>query len=136
MDADLGALSAIVERLRSVDRLGVAIAERALPGVLDEAQRTAAAGTTPSGEAWPLTKDGRRALPNAAKAITAHVSGAGQAVITLVLPAPYVYHQNAKGKTLPRREVLFSPDDGVPARMRDEIERSARELVAATMEGR
>jgi hypothetical protein len=135
VDADLSQLDALVEQLRQVDRVGTEIAELALPDVLGEARRTAAAGASPSGEKWAPTKDGRLALPNAANVITAQVSGARNAVITLILPAPYVYHQNAKGKTLPQRQVLFRPDEGIPDPMVRSIERSAREVLARTVRG-
>lgn len=135
MDAELGQLDALADRLRAVDRVGVEIAETALPEVLDEARRTAAAGTTPDGAAWPTKKDGGRALPNAAGAITATVSGLSTAVLVLVLRGGSIFHHLAKGKGY-RRQVLFDPANGVPERMRSAIERAAARVVGRVMGGR
>lgn len=138
MDADTAQLAAVVERIRALDGVGVAIAEDAQPAVLEEAKRTAAAGTTADGNAWAPTRKGERALKNAAAAISIAVSGASRAVLTLILRGPEVYHQNAKGTGkygLPKRAVLFDPANGVPAKMRDAIAASARKVIARAMGG-
>lgn len=135
--ADESALDALVARLRALDTVGTAIAEDALPAVLKAAQATAAAGTTADGSAWAPKKDGGAALPNAASAITAVVSGTTKAVITLILRGVYVFHQRSKSKGkkgLPRREIL--PVDSLPAAIADEIKASAKRVIARHMGGR
>lgn len=140
MGDDVSQLDELVANLRRLDAAGVEIATTALPEVLADAKATAAAGASPEGQAWTPTKEGRPALPNAASAITAVVSGASKALITLVLAGPYTYHHASKNKSakkgLPRRPILFNPDDGVPVRMAAAIGRAASRVVARTMGGR
>ena len=136
--ADESNLDNLIARLRTFDEIGVAIATSALADVLDAARATASSGTTPEGAAWAPTKDGRRALPNAANAITAVVSGTTKAVITLILKAPYVFHQRSKNRSvkkgLPRREIL--PISDIPAAISDAIQVSARRVVGRQVRAR
>lgn len=134
MDADTAQLDAIAARLRTLDSVGTAIAEDARADIEAEAKRTAAAGTTPYGEAWQPTKSGKRPLENAASKVSAVVSGVTTAVITLVLRGVEVFHDAAKGKSLPRRQILPTPGE-VPARMKEIIARSAKKIVARRMGG-
>lgn len=127
-----GELDQIIEQLRTLDGVGVAIAEEARPELLAEARRTADAGTTPDGAPWAPKKDGGRALPNAAAAITAVVSGATSAVITLILRAPYTYFHRAKAKGR-RRQILPAPANGIPQGMHDAIARAAARVTARVM---
>jgi hypothetical protein len=139
VDADTSQLGELAQRLRALDKVGEQIAAEALPHVLEEAKRTAAAGTTADGKAWaPKKKDGGRALVHAADAITGVVSGVSQAVITLILTGAEVFHHRAKGNGkvgTPRRAVLFDPKDGVPAKMREAIETASKSAVARVMRG-
>lgn len=135
MADDLEGLGAVVASLREIDRVGTAIAVRAQPGVLAAARATAAAGGSPTGEAWAPTKEGRAALPNAAAAIGVEVSGASRAVLVITLPVPYVFHQRSKSKSLPRRQVILEGEDGVPAPIVDAIERAAVDVIGETMRG-
>lgn len=139
MDADLAQLDRLAAQLRAFDRVGFAIAEDAMPAVLAAAKATAAAATDPNGQAWAPTKDGRAALPKAAGAITATVSGTTKAVITLILPFPYRFHQGSKNKSakkgLPRRVVLPNEDTGLPDSIRDAIKASAVKIVKRTLGG-
>jgi hypothetical protein len=89
-DEDLAAFAA---RLRSMKGLAEAAAVEAAPLVEAEVKKTAAAGTDVDGKAWPAKKDGGRALPEAADAVTA---GANGSFVILKLAGPYVYHQRAK----------------------------------------
>jgi hypothetical protein len=134
VDGELTALDELVANLRRVDAVGVAIAEEALPEVLEEARRTAAAGTSPDGEPWAPKNDGGRALPNAAAAIVGRVSGVTKAVIVLTLGRPYVYHHGSKAKDK-RRPILFTPANGVPQRMQDAIRRAAVRVVGRVLGG-
>ena len=134
MDADLGPLDALAANLRRLDAAGVAIATEAMPAVLAEAKRTAAAGTTPDGTPWPPKVDGERALPNASGSISATVSGASRAVLTLILTGPYVFHHTSKAKGR-RRQILPDPADGLPPRMRQALEAAAVRVRARLMGG-
>lgn len=129
-------LDTLMARLRAVDQIGHAIATGARAGVERVVRATAAAGTTPDGEAWAPTKEGDKALPNAAAAISVVVSGTTKAVLTMVLRPPYVFHQRSKSKGkkgLPRRVVLPEAENGVPAAIADEIEQSAKRELARAM---
>lgn len=135
--ADESALDGLIAKLRALDEVGVAIAEDALPEVLKASKATAAAGTTAEGAAWAPKKDGGAALPNAAGAITAVVSGSTKAVITLILRGVYIFHQRSKSKGkkgLPRREILSI--NTVPATIADAIQVSAKRVVARRIGGR
>ena len=91
MSVDLSTLAA---RLRGLKDAGTAIASEAAPGILEEAKRTAAAGTTPTGDAWaPRKADGARAMPNAASGLSVRAEGD---VVVLTLGAPYVFNQKKR----------------------------------------
>ncbi len=136
--SDESQLDGLIERLRKLDGVGVAIAEAALPAVLEASRATASSGTAPDGTAWQPRKDGSAALVNASAAISAVVSGSSRAVITLILKAPYVFHQLSKNKStktgLPRREIL-SVDD-VPAPIVEAIQSAARRVITRSLGGR
>jgi len=69
-------LDGILERVRALGALPEEIASAAAPKVQDALRKTAAAGTSPSGKAWaPRKADGKRALANAAAAVTARAVG-------------------------------------------------------------
>ncbi len=136
--SDESAFDGLIATLRAFDAVGADIATDALPAVLAAARATAAAGTTPEGEAWAPTKaDGKPALPNAAGAISAVVSGMTKAVITLVLKGVYVFHQRSKSKGkkgLPRREILPMVD--VPEAIASAIRASVQRVVARQVRAR
>lgn len=123
MDADLSALTALAARLRAIPSLGEAIATEAAAGVLEAAQGTAAAGTTPDGEEWaPRKLDGARALPNAASALSVRTD---RDVIVLVLSGVYVYQHR-------KRRILPGFGLGVPPRITEAVEAAARKVIART----
>lgn len=128
--ADESSLDGLIANLRKFDAIGAAIATDALPGVLDAARKTAASGAAPDGTAWAPTKDGRAALPKAAAAISAVVSGTTKAVLTLVVSGVYVFHQRSKSKGkkgLPRREIL--PVDSLPDSIVEAVQASASRVI-------
>ncbi len=94
---NLDALSGLAARLRAIPSLGAEIAKEAAPGLLAANKATAAAGTSPDGKAWALTKQGKPALVNAANALTTRVVGD---VVYLVLSGVNVFH-NATRRILP-----------------------------------
>jgi hypothetical protein len=139
VDANTSALDALEASLRSFDGIGVAIAKDALPAVEAAARSTAEAGTDPSGVAWAPTKDGRAALPNAAAVLRAVVSGTTQALITLVMPRAYQFHQASKNRSakrgLPRRVILPNVDTGIPDGIRDALLASAARVAGRVLGG-
>lgn len=119
MAADLASLAA---RLRALPSIGPQIAKAAAADVLAEAQATAAAGTTPTGEAWAPRKDGARALPKAATALSVRVDGD---VIVLVLDGVYVYQQK-------KRPILPTFGLGVPPKIAAAIRDASRAVLTRT----
>lgn len=122
-------LERMIANLRKLGRGFTAeVAKEAMPGVLAAVQATAAAGTSPTGQAWkPRKEDGAMALANASKHITARVIGT---IIQLQLEYPYsIHHYQAGTETRPRRQVLPDEDDlgpGVNRAINDAIERVFR----------
>lgn len=66
------------------------VARRAAPRLQRALRATAAAGTDPYGKPWPPTKEGDRALPNAAKAIAVVAEGSS---VRASIGAPYSYQK-------------------------------------------
>lgn len=138
MAADLDTL---VDELRAVDELGVAIATEARADVESAARAPAAAGTAPDGTPWAPKKDGGKPLAGAAAAISAVVSGTSQAVITLILRGRYVVHnfgrKATKGGGLPARPILPDPRKGdVPTAITDAIRAATARVLARRFGGR
>jgi hypothetical protein len=67
-------LRAIVKRLRAFGKANE-MAKEAAPLVEAALKATAAAGTDPDGKAWKPKKDGGRALPDAADAVSVTTNG-------------------------------------------------------------
>jgi hypothetical protein len=116
-------LDAMIRRVRSLgggEFLNRAAAAAA-PLVQEAAKATAAAGTTPTGEAWaPRKKDGGRAMANAAGAVRAYALGA---IITIALSGVEVYHHLSKSH--PRKVIPDAGGDTIPTTIADAIERGA-----------
>ena len=88
------AMARMVERVRALRTIEADTAEAARPAIEAAARATAAAGTTPTGEAWaPRKADGARALANATAGVSAVAVGA---VVQVVLKPPYVFHQKTR----------------------------------------
>lgn len=137
MDGD-EQLAELEASLRRFDAVGAAIATEALPAVLGAVQATAAAGTDPAGVPWAPTKDGRAALPHAASAVRAIVSGTTKALLTLIVGGPYVFHQRSKSKGkkgLPRRAILPTLEEGLPPAVTDAIGTAAARVVGRSIGG-
>lgn len=118
-------LSTLAARLKGLKTAGADIAREAAPGVLEEAQRTAAAGTTPTGETWkPRKADGGRAMPNASSALDVEASGD---VIVLKLRGPYVY--NNKRRPIVPASGASSKYSGVPEGMKKAITDAANRVI-------
>lgn len=93
-DGAYAAAKARVQRLREIAAAG---AREAAPELLAAVRATASAGQDPDGKPWPLTKEGKRALPEAGAAIRVSVTPDG--AIELSIGAPYSYQ---KRQILPR----------------------------------
>ncbi|MDQ2782611.1 MAG: hypothetical protein M3Y26_08790 [Actinomycetota bacterium] len=105
-DAD-AYLTAMAAQLRGLRDVATEVAREAAPAVEAVIRRSAAAGTSVEGAPWPPKRDGSRALPDAAKNITA--ASVGTTVI-VTLTGPYVFHNSADGPD--RRRIL--PEEGAP----------------------
>lgn len=80
---------------------------------------TASAGQTPDGKAWAATKDGRRAMANAAQAITARAAGRD---IVIELKGPEVFHHYGVRGAEPRQVI---PTDRIGEKLGQAIRRGA-----------
>ena len=113
--AALAKLDQWIENLRSVHGLVSAAAPAIAAQIKDSIDESIAAGTSPEGVAWLPKKDGRRALVNAAKAVSTDVSGN---FIFLFLEGYEVFHHYGT-KSLPARPIL--PTGGVPVKLGNAI---------------
>ena len=119
MSGGSDAMTRMVERVRALRTIESDTAEAARPAIEAAARATAAAGTTPTGEAWaPRKADGARALPNAASAVTAEAVGS---VVQVVVKPPYVFHQKT-------RQIIPGSGEGIPPA----IEAALQEAAVAT----
>lgn len=109
MIADLDAFAARIRRLRN---LASDAAKEAAPDVEKLVRESAAVGTDVEGRPWPSKRDGGRALPNAAAAVTAVARGVA---VILKLSGAYVFHHRSKGKD--RRPILPESGAGMPPRL-------------------
>jgi hypothetical protein len=156
----------VAEALERCTRLSEEQARRAAPGISAALKRTAAAGTSPSGESWPSTKEGGKALAGAAAAIV--VEQRGRRVTARIGP-PYVFHnygaggssqtkdakrrrafgarQRAKsaaaGESVakskfhaPQRQIIPGAGDPMPKGVEDAADRAGREAFLALLGGR
>lgn len=92
------------------------MARTALPDVaraVEGVQRaTIAAGTDPDGKPWPLTKDGDKALQNAAAAVeVTHTAGA----VVIRVSGPEELHHAGKARGHVQRKII--PTGPLPSRM-------------------
>jgi hypothetical protein len=105
MAADTSGLEKLIAKLRASRAFIAAAAPAVADAVGAELRKTAAAGTTPTGEAWAPAKDGRRPLENAAAAIQVRSSGT---TIVATLTGPEVRHNNGTAKGRVKRQILPS----------------------------
>lgn len=122
------ALAAYAQRLRNLKTLAPAAAKEAAPLVGEIVRAEAAAGVDPNGQAWHPKKDGTRALPNAASAITAVAIGVA---VIVRLTGAYVFHHYAKGAY--RRRILPDSGAGVPPRIADALRTATAEAFRRAM---
>lgn len=90
----MDALDELAELGESLETLNKRAAEEAGPKLLEAVRKTAGAGQTPEGEAWPPGADGQAVLTGAANAIVMAVVGPQ---IQLSIGVPYVFHDRGAG---------------------------------------
>lgn len=121
-------LTAYIARLRGLNGAIEAVAIEAAPLVEDVIKATASAGTDGEGRVWPTKKDGSRALPNAADAVS--VEANGNVIISKVVGGES-YHQKSKGKR--RRLVLPDGGAGIPPPVVDAVKIAVSRVLARLM---
>lgn len=126
------ALVAFIARMRKLGTLGADAAKLAAPLVERAVKATAAAGTAPDGMPWKPKKDGSRALPNAAAALTVKALGP---VVVVTLKGIEVVHNFAKDGRLPRRQILPDGGAGIPKNVAAALEQGAKQAFDNAMGG-
>ena len=122
----------MIEALAKLATLPEDAAMLAAPIVDKVAKASANAGTTPDGTPWPDKKIGGRALVHAADAITVTATGT---VVTVKLSGVNVLH-NFGTNDLPKREIIPSRRDELPASYAKAIQQGAEQAFAKAMGGR
>lgn len=125
------ALAAFIDRVRKLGTLGADAAKIAAPLVEKAMKRTAAAGTTPDGQAWQPRKDGGRPLVNAADALSAEAVGP---VVVGKLEGVEVLH-NRGTKRMPQRQILPDLGAGIPKVIGDALTEASQKAFGRTMGG-
>ncbi|MDB4996651.1 MAG: uncharacterized protein JWM74_4083 [Myxococcaceae bacterium] len=125
-------LDDMIARMRGLDSFTAEAAKEAAPLVQTSARRTAAAGTTPEGKAWPPKKDGGRALEHAAEHVTAVAVGSA---IEVTLTGPDVFH-NKGTASVPERRVIPRVGDPIPRTYADAMREGARRAFLRITGGR
>lgn len=124
-------LDEMIRRARALEDAESAIAKEAAPRVLAALQATARAGTTPTGKPWPATKEGGRALVNAASHLAAKALGS---VVKVTLTGVDVIH-NAGTGWIPKRRILPETGEAVPPVVAKAVEDAARAVLGRIASG-
>ncbi len=118
-----------ISQLQALGRDGIAeVAREAEPLVQEAARATAAAGTDPSGKAWPAKKDGGAPLVGSPSHITAKAAGG---TIRIYLKGPDVFHHYGT-KRVPKRQVI-PEGTTVPAGIAAALHKAAAKVFARRM---
>lgn len=116
---DLTPLDNLIARLRRSKDFVARAAPAAAAAVEGVLRATASAGTSPDGAAWePRVRDGGRALPKAAGAITCKAVGT---VLLAKLAFPYSLHDQGQGHAV-KRQIM--PHGSAPPAVMDAIKRA------------
>lgn len=119
-----------IEQLQAKLRALGTLTRDAMPDVAARVERelrkTAAAGTSPTGKAWTPTKEGTRALPNAASKITVKAVGD---VIVARIDGPYALHHKGRARGGVRRQILPTVATAAP------ILRAVRDVILERANG-
>lgn len=118
----MATLESMAEDLRRLgDGFVPETSRRASPLVEAALRASAAAGTTPEGQAWAPKKSGGRAMPRAAQAVTAKPL---PTVVRVILTGVEVFHHFGRGIAEVRRRII--PDTGtIPDIVAKALERAA-----------
>ena len=156
--------AAFLDGVEALVSLNVDVARESAAAVRAEVAKTAASGTTPYGEAWPVTVDGGKPLPGVGDAISVetratrimlrigppwvfHHYGAGGSSQTKAAKARRRYTERkraeaaAAGKGVrsrfhaPRRQVLPDPGQELPPRVRAVLVANAKRIFSRAMGG-
>lgn len=124
----LDALEKFGNAVESLSTVSEEIAKEASEEILKISKSTAAAGTDPYGTKWRPTKDGNRAIPDAANAVDVIVRRT--LIIIRVFRGAAI--QNYISEEY-RRQVIPDPRKPLPENMKAAIERSAAKVFARKM---
>lgn len=102
-------LDEMIRRIREMPELAREAAPEVAETLRAHLEQNIAAGRGPDGSAWQKTKDGRRALAGAAKALAVRVVGS---MVLVVLSGHEVFHHYGT-KRVPKREII--PSGSLPA---------------------
>lgn len=130
MSQGTAALDAMIRSLRGIRGIANEIAAEAAPLVQGVVRASAAAGRDLNGKPWPPKRDGTRALPDAASAVTAQALGSA---VVVTLTGAYVYHDSAEGPD--RRRILPDTGAGLPAPISDALTEAATRVFQRRMAG-
>ncbi|AKT38257.1 phage virion morphogenesis protein [Chondromyces crocatus] len=103
-------LDAMIARIRELPRMAQEAAPEVAEALRDHLEQNIAAGRSPEGASWKPTRDGKKPLAGATKALSVRAVGA---IILAVLSGHEVYHHYGT-KRVPRRAILPSaalPED-------------------------
>jgi len=110
MDGDgFAQLDEIIRRVRSIPGLVQEAAPEVANALRVHLEQRIAAGQAPDGSGWKPTKDGRKPLAGAARALSVRAVGT---VILATLTGHEVFHHYGT-KHVPKRQIL--PADSLPA---------------------
>ena len=116
-------LEEMIRNVAALERLPERTAAIAAEKLGELVARTAAAGTSPDGEAWAPRKEGGRAMVNAAAHVSARAYGD---VVRITLRGPDVFHQfGTRGE--PRRAVIPESGAAMPASVAQVLEQASRQ---------
>jgi hypothetical protein len=136
-DRGFAEMDRMIASVRELGRAPSEVATIAAPLVSAEAKKTAAAGTTPAGEAWAPKKDGGRALENAAAAVSAVV--VGDSVVQIRIDGTSTGSQkvqslqhNGTGR-IPARALIPKAGDDIPPGVSRALKTAATQFFKKTV---
>ena len=97
-------LATFISRIRALENFAFDVAKESAPLVQDAQKKQTAAGLTPDGAPWAPTKDGSRALKDAADHLTARPVAD---TVEITLKGVDVFHDKGNAR-LPKRQILPS----------------------------
>jgi hypothetical protein len=123
-------LQDMIDSLHRLGELPEKLAPKVAAALLTEVSASVARGESPDGKAWQPTKDGKRPLQNAAKALRAEAVGT---VALLILEGPEVRHHLGSAKGGVQRQIL--PSRKLNASAVRALQRVAAESFSGVMRG-